>query len=205
MTSASFLAGLLLSASLIVAIGAQNLLVLRQGLRREHVGPLVALCIALDLVLMTLGVWGLGASLGRHPAALAALAWVGAAFLVGYGVSAARRAFSANAMRVDAAGGTRALRTVLAQGLAISLLNPHVWLDTVALVGSVGARQAPAARASFLLGAGLASALWFTGLGVGARWLAPVFARPGAWRVLDGVVAATMVGLGVWLAVGAMA
>jgi L-lysine exporter family protein LysE/ArgO len=181
-----------LSLSLIVAIGAQNMFVLRQGLRREHVGAIVALCAALDLALMTVGVAGIAAALGRHPALLDGLALAGAAFLAVYGLQAARRALRPQAMQAPGANGAQPLRRVLLQTLAITLLNPHVYLDTVLLVGAIGAQQPAALRPAFLAGAGLASGAWFTALGFAARLLAPVFARPAAWRVLDALVALTM-------------
>ena len=189
----ALLAGFGLSLSLIVAIGAQNAFVLRQGLRREHVGAVVLLCALLDVALMTAGVSGVAAALGRHRAALDALALAGAAFLAWYGVQAARRALHPQAMAAAADTATaQPLRPVLLQTLAITLLNPHVYLDTVLLVGAVGAQQPAPLRPVFLAGAGLASALWFAALGYGARLLAPLFARPAAWRVLDALVAATM-------------
>ena len=191
--ASSFLAGFGLSLSLIVAIGAQNAFVLRQGLRREHVGAVVGVCAALDLALMVIGVSGVAAALGRHPAALAALAVAGAAFLAFYGVQALRRALRPLALTAASdADAAPTLRRILVQTLAITLLNPHVYLDTVLLVGAVGAQQPAALRPHFLAGAGLASGLWFASLGFGARLLAPVFARPTAWRVLDAVVALTM-------------
>lgn len=191
--------GLALGASLIVAVGAQNTFVLRQGLRREHVGPVVALCIAMDGVLTSLGVAGLAASLGMHPRLLDALALLGAAFLLAYGAKAARRALSAQAIDPSGAGaGSR--RAALLQALACTLLNPHVYLDTVLLVGAVGAHQPAPLRPAFVAGAVSASVLWFVSLGYGARLLAPLFARPMAWRWLDGTVALTMGVLGVRLA-----
>ena len=194
------LTGFTLSASLIVAIGAQNTLVLQQGIKREHVGAVVVTCAALDVLLMTLGVSGLAASLGQHPAALQALALGGALLLAWYAVSAFRRMGQAEALRADASTATRPVAAVLAQTLTLSLLNPHVYLDTVVLVGAVGARQPPGTQAAFLLGAGGASVLWFVLLGYGARALAPLFAKPLAWRVLDGVVGLTMSVLAVSLA-----
>jgi len=185
-------AGLSLGASLIVAVGAQNAFVLQQGLRREHVGPVVALCLGPDAILMTLGVGGIAATLGAHPALLAALGWAGAAFLLWYAWQAARRALSGQALVTRTDGAARPLRPVLLQALACTLLNPHVYLDTLLLVGAVGAQQAPALRPAFVAGCVAASAIWFTSLGFGARLLAPVFARPAAWRWLDGGVALTM-------------
>jgi L-lysine exporter family protein LysE/ArgO len=199
----AFITGLTLSASLIVAIGAQNTFVLRQGLRREHVAAVVALCALLDIALMSAGVGGLAASLGAHPRALEGLALAGAVLLAAYGAAALRRALQPHALRAAAAGAAaQPLAAVLMQTLAISLLNPHVYLDTVVLVGAVGARQAPGTQGAFLLGAGLASATWFAGLGYGARWLAPLFARPAAWRLLDVAIAATMWTLAAGLAAG---
>lgn len=192
--------GLTLSLSLIVAIGAQNTFVLRQGLRREHVGAVVAVCALLDMTLMTLGVSGLAAALGEHPRALDALALVGAAVVAWYGLAALRRALAPQAMHAQLQGAPQALGKTVAQVLGISLLNPHVYLDTVVLVGAVGARQAEGLQAWFLVGAGGASLLWFLTLGFGARLLSPVFARPVAWRVLDLLVAAMMgrIAYGLW-------
>ena len=203
---AAFVTGLTLSASLIVAIGAQNTFVLRQGLRREHVAAVVALCGLLDIALMTMGVGGLAASLGQHPHALEALALAGAALLAAYGVAALRRALRPPTLSAASSDTTtpQPLARVLIQTLAISLLNPHVYLDTVVLVGAVGARQPPGTQGAFLLGAGLASGTWFAALGYGARVLAPVFARPLAWRLLDVVIAATMWALAAGLMAGAL-
>ena len=187
----AFVTGAALSASLIVAIGAQNAFVLQQGLRRQQVGVIVATCIVLDGALMALGVSGLGALLSLHRGAGLTLALLGAAFLVFYGAQAARRALTPQSL---AAGPGAALSRggALRQTLAISLLNPHVYLDTVLLVGAVGAQQVAAARWPFWAGATAASLVWFLGLGYGARLLAPLFARPAAWRLLDVAVALTM-------------
>ncbi len=201
----TLIAGFALSFSLIVAIGAQNAFVLRQGIRREHVGSVVALCIALDVALMAFGVYALSGLGTLHPQAQRALALVGAAFLALYGFGAARRAFAGSGAALQAGEGHgETLAPVLGKTLALSLLNPHVYLDTVLLVGAVGAQQAASQRPAFLIGAGLASALWFTGLGAGARLLAPWFARPTAWRLLDAAVALTMWTLAARLAAGAL-
>ncbi len=201
-STASLLTGLGLGGSLIMAIGAQNAFVLRQGLRREHVAWVVALCVLLDAGLMAAGVGGLGAAVGRQPAWLDALALGGAAVLAWYGGSALRRAMKPQALQAQAEGAGRSVREVVLQALAISLLNPHVYLDTVVLVGAVGARQPAGMAVYFWAGASLASLLWFSGLGFGARWLSPVFARPQAWRVLDGVVALTMFAIAARLVAG---
>jgi L-lysine exporter family protein LysE/ArgO len=198
----AWFAGLCLGASLVVAVGAQNTFVLQQGLRREHVGPVVAVCLGLDAILMTLGVHGVAAALGAHPTVLAAMGAAGAAFLLVYAWQAARRALSGQALDVRTAAAARGLGPVLLQALACTLLNPHVYLDTLMLVGAVGAQQAPALRWAFVAGCVSSSAIWFVGLGYGARLLAPVFARPIAWRWLDAGVAITMGGLGLRLAAG---
>lgn len=183
---AAFATGLTLSLSLIMAIGAQNTFVLRQGLRREHVAVVVLACALLDMVLMTLGVSGLAAVLGD------ALGLLGALTLAVYGLMALKRAFAPHALRAAADGTPASATKVLAQVLSISLLNPHVYLDTVVLVGAVGAKQAAGLQNVFLLGACLGSAAWFAALGYGARLLTPLFARPVAWRILDGLVAIMM-------------
>lgn len=195
MTLSPFLTGFGLSAGLIVAIGAQNAFVLRQGLLREHVGAVVAFCALADLVLMSLGVAGLGAALERVPGLVGGLALGGAAFLAWYGLAALRRAARPERLLADGHGGGATLRSTLAKVAALTLLNPHVYLDTVLLVGPIGATQPEAGRALFVVGAGLASVLWFAALGWGARLLAPVFAREAAWRVLDAVIGATMLAL----------
>jgi len=188
----AFLTGLGLSLSLIVAIGAQNTFVLRQGLRREHVGPVVALCAWLDVLLMTLGVSGVAAALDRFAGALNALGLLGAAVLAVYALMALRRALSPQTLQAAAGGAPMRLATVLLNTLSLSLLNPHVYLDTVVLVGAVGARQPAGQQLPFLLGAGLASVAWFAALGYGARLLTPLFARPRAWQLLDFLVALMM-------------
>lgn len=186
------LGGFALMASLIVAVGAQNTFVLRQGLRREHVGAVVLFCIAADVTLMAAGVAGLGAAVGRVRGLAAALALGGAAFLAWYAVGALRRALRPTTLAAESAGGAVPLRAALGRAAGFTLLNPHVYLDTVLLLGSVSAALAPGERPGFLLGAALASASWFAALGYGARLLAPLFRRPAAWRVLDGAVALTM-------------
>lgn len=198
--NAAFVQGLFLSASLIAAIGAQNLFVLRQGLRREHVGMVVALCALLDALLIAVGVSGVAAALGRHRGALDALALGGAAFLAAYGALALRRAIAPCALVPVAAGSAQGAQAVLGQTLAITLLNPHVYLDTVLLLGAAGAQHPLQAQPAFVLGAVLASIAWFAALGFGARRLSPVFARPQAGRVLDALVAVTMFMLALSLA-----
>ncbi|MGW4568571.1 LysE/ArgO family amino acid transporter [Streptomyces sp. NPDC004561] len=187
--------------SLIVAIGAQNAFVLRQGVRRDAVLAVVGICALSDAVLISLGVGGVGAVVVAWPGALRAVAIVGGAFLLCYGLLAGRRVLRPGTGLVaegEAAGSRR--RAVLTC-LAMTWLNPHVYLDTVFLLGSLAADRGPL-RWTFGLGAAVASLCWFTALGFGARLLGRFLARPGAWRVLDGLVAATMLALGVSLLAG---
>jgi len=190
-----FAQGLALSLGLIVAIGAQNAYVLRQGLRREHVGSVVLFCALADAVLISAGVLGMAQALGNSPGLARALALAGAGFLAVYGWRALRRARHAQALQ--AAGGGQGLTrgAALAQAAAFTLLNPHVYLDTVLLVGSIGAQQPAPLQGWFVAGASAASLGWFASLGFGARWLAPWFARPRAWQVLDALIGLTMWGL----------
>ncbi|GAA2682611.1 LysE/ArgO family amino acid transporter [Actinoplanes palleronii] len=191
---ASALAGFAASAVLIIAIGAQNAFVLRQGLRREHVLVVVLTCALSDLALISAGIAGLGAVVSAQPRLVTVIRWVGAAFLIGYAILAARRALRP-AGSLDPAGQAPAtLRATLLTCLALTYLNPHVYLDTVLLLGSVA--QQHAHRWMFGLGAAAASLSWFTALGLGARRLGPLFARPNAWRVLDGGIALVMAALG---------
>lgn len=187
-----FVQGLLLCFGLIVAIGAQNAFVLRQGLRREHVAPVVLFCALADAVLMSAGVLGMARALGESPVLARLLALAGAGFLAWYGWRALARV--AHAGQLQAADGGQALGrgAVLAQAAAFTLLNPHVYLDTVLLMGSIGAQQPAGLRGWFVAGASIASLLWFSGLGFGARWLAPLFRKPRAWQVLDGLIGLTM-------------
>ena len=200
------LAGLGLGLSLIIAIGAQNAFVLRQGLRREHVLLVVAICALSDLVLIAVGIGGGGLLFAAVPWLVEVVRWVGAAFLLLYGLFAARRALRPS--RLEAADGSAAPKTasvvaVAATCLALTWLNPHVYLDTVVLLGSVASTHGDA-RWAFGAGAGLGSILWFSVLGFGARLLAPLFARPIAWRVLDAIIAVVMIVLAVSLAVSAL-
>ena len=187
-----FIQGLLLSLGLIMAIGAQNAFVLRQGLRREHVGSVVMFCAMADAVLIATGVLGMARALEGSPGLARALALAGAAFLTVYGWQALQRA--RHPQRLQPSDGVEGMSrgAALAQAAAFTLLNPHVYLDTVLLVGSIGAQQSAALQVWFVAGASTASLLWFALLGYGARWLAPWFARPKAWQLLDGLIGATM-------------
>ena len=195
--------GLALGLSLIVVIGAQNAFVLRQGIRREHVPVVVAICAGSDAVLIALGVAGAGALFALVPWLLPVIRYIGAAFLVGYAVLALRRAIRPRGgLRADArAGAPLSLRAAALACLAITWLNPHVYLDTLALIGSVAATHG-SLRWAFGAGAILGSVLWFSVLGFGARLLAPLFSRPLAWRILDVAIAVVMLVLATILVLG---
>ena len=195
------LAGLGLGLSLIVAIGSQNAFVLRQGLLGQHVLPVVAVCAVSDAVLITAGTYGAGALLDRVSWLELVMRLLGAAFLLGYGVLAARRGLRPAALTAatDDGGG---LGAAVLTTLALTWLNPHVYLDTVVLLGAV-ANGYDELRWWFATGAVLAGLVWFTGLGFGARLLRPLFARPSAWRVLDALIAVVMTALAISLLAGA--
>lgn len=196
---AAALQGLALSFGLIVAIGAQNAFVLRQGLRREHVAPIVLFCALADALLIAAGVAGMAGALRDSPGLARLLALAGAAFLSAYGLRALARLRQSGRLEAAAEGAALGLGAALGQAAAFTLLNPHVYLDTVLLVGSIGAQQPPALQGWFVAGAACASAAWFGALGFGARLLAPWFARPRAWQVLDGLIGVTMLVLAVAL------
>jgi L-lysine exporter family protein LysE/ArgO len=192
--------GLLTGLSLIVAIGAQNAFILRQGLRRAYVRPVVTVCLVSDFVLIVAGVAGIGVIVQHAGWALQAVRWFGVAFLAWYGLSSAwrarRPASSLSAAHGDSAGRTAVVR----RAVALTWLNPHVYLDTVVLLGSIANAHAGAGRWWFAVGTCVASTLWFAGLGFGARYAAGLLATPRAWQVLDLLIAATMLGIAVKLA-----
>ena len=190
----AFFKGFATSGALIVAIGAQNAFVLRQGIKREHVLAVVLVCAVSDALLITLGVAGLGTLVQRSPALLAIARYGGAAFLIGYGVLAARRALRSESMTA-AADTPLSLRAAIAACLAFTYLNPHCWLDTVVLLGAIASPLPADQRTWFGLGATSASFAWFFALGFGARLLRGVFARPLAWKILDGGIALVMWGI----------
>ena len=188
-----------LGLGLIVAIGAQNAFVLRQGLRREHVVLVVMFCAVVDAMLIAAGVLGMATVLQDRPGLAQALALGGAVFLTAYGVQALRRARAANQLTASTEGRRATWWLVLSQAAAFTLLNPHVYLDTVLLVGSVGAQQPSALRGWFIAGSSSASLTWFVLLGFGARALAPWFAKPRAWQILDGAIGCVMLTLALLL------
>ena len=210
-TLPTFAAGLGLGFSLIIAIGAQNAFVLRQGIRLEHIAIVVAICALSDAVLILVGITGIGAVIDNFPVAIVVIRFAGAAFLIGYGILAARRVFRPEALTASPEAAPRGAMSVALTALALTWLNPHVYLDTVLLLGSVAnatGANATGANATgeslrWIFGAGAvtASVIWFTVLGFGARALRPLFAKPVAWRVLDAAVAVTMIVIGITLAV----
>ena len=189
------LIGFATGLTLIVAIGAQNAFILRQGIRREHVLPVVAVCTVSDVALMAAGVAGFGALVTAHPQVVTLARFGGAAFLIVYGMLAARRAWRPSGLTPSEAGPSR-LAGVVLTCLAFTFLNPHVYLDTVVLIGALSNEHRDG-RWLFGVGAAVASAVWFTTLGFGAGRLRGLFARPTAWRILDGLIAVTMIALGV--------
>lgn len=196
-----FLDGMLLSLGLIAAIGAQNAFVLRQGLRREHVLAVVLFCATSDAALITVGVSGFAAASRVAPWLTTGLLWGGIGFLLWYGARAFRAAWRGGEALVAASGARAPLWPTLATIAALTWANPHVYLDTVVFLGSISA-QHPGREAIFGAGAATGSFLFFTSLGFGARALAPLFARPVAWRVLDTVIGATMWSIALSLALG---
>jgi L-lysine exporter family protein LysE/ArgO len=196
--SSPLVLGFIASFTLIAAIGAQNAFVLRQGIRREHVLPVVALCTVSDIVLISAGIAGVGALISAHPSAINIAKFGGAVFLVGYGLMAARRAWRPSSLTPSESAPAR-LIDVLLTCAAMTFLNPHVYLDTVVLLGAL-ANEHRDERWLFGVGAVTASAVWFVSLGLGARRLAGLFATPLTWRILDGLIAVMMIALGASLA-----
>lgn len=197
---AASIAGLGFGLSLIVAIGAQNAFVLRQGLRKEHVFVIVAICAISDALLIAIGVAGLGAIIQQLQWLLLIIELIGGGFLVSYGVMAAKRAIKPEALNADTGGAKLSLKAAVGTALALTYLNPHVYLDTVLLLGSIAGTYEQN-RWWFAAGAMLGSVLWFSLLGFGARVLGPVFKKATAWRILDVIISAVMLILGISLLV----
>jgi len=188
----AYLQGFLLSAGLIIAIGAQNAFVLRQGLRREHVLIVATICFVSDVLLIALGCAGFGTLVQSQPLLLAAVRWIGAAFLIAYGARSAWAALRPQALEASRNAAPLSRRQVVLATLALTWLNPHVYLDTVLLVGGLAGRYAALPRVAFACGAATISAFWFYGLAYGAGRLAPLFRQPLTWRLLDLGIALTM-------------
>jgi L-lysine exporter family protein LysE/ArgO len=194
--------GLGIGASMIMAIGAQNAHVLRTGLQRYHVGVTVVTCVLVDILLIAVGVAGMGVLLERSPLAMQAVRWGGAAFLFWYGLRSWRAALAPQSLAASDGAAAPTLRRALVSVIGLSLLNPHVYLDTVVLLGGVGGKLPPGERIGFMLGAMSASVLWFSAIGYGARALAPLLNRPVVWRCIDVLTGCMMVWLGMRLALG---
>lgn len=186
-----FITGFAIGGSLIVAIGAQNAFVLRQGIKREHVFAVALFCAASDATLIALGVAGLGFLIERVPSLVTVVTLFGIVFLLAYGGMAARRALAPSGMAVGA-GAPMSLKAALSACAAFTFLNPHVYLDTVILVGSLAAGYSGQERWAYGIGASSASFVWFFALGYGARVLTPLFEKPVAWRILDAIIALVM-------------
>ncbi len=182
-----FLEGFALGGGLIIAIGAQNAFILRQGLLREHVFVLCLFAALADALLIFLGVAGFGTLVQSNPTFLYWMTIFGALFLITYGFFAWQRALNPGVMRTTN-GDVGSLKTALSTLIAFTFLNPHVYLDTVILLGSISGSHQGMARAAFAIGAMLASFVWFFSLGFGARWLTPLFEKPSSWRILDGII-----------------
>lgn len=204
------LAGFVTGGSLIVAIGAQNAYVLRQGLIRDHITPVVAVCAVSDALLIGAGVSGIGTIVDRAGWVIDLVRWLGVAFLLWYATSSLRRAFRAESLHAEGAAEARreSRQAVVGRAVALTWLNPHVYLDTVLLIGSVAAThsshtsQVLDGRWWFAIGAMIASIIWFSGLGFGARMVAPILSRQRAWQVLEVLIAATMLLVAAKLALG---
>ncbi|MET1080028.1 MAG: LysE/ArgO family amino acid transporter [Pseudomonas sp.] len=196
----SYLNGLLVAAGLIIALGAQNAFVLAQSLRREHHLSVAALCVLCDALLVAAGVFGLASLLAQSPLLLGIARWGGALFLLAYGLQALGRALRPQALNATRDAAPRSLKAVLLAALAVTLLNPHVYLDTLLLIGSLGAQQA--VPGAYALGAASASLCWFFALALGAAWLAPWLARPLTWRLVDLAVALMMFAVAAQLTFG---
>ncbi|MFC3874168.1 LysE/ArgO family amino acid transporter [Neisseria musculi] len=188
-----FFTGLMITGGLIAAIGAQNAFVLKQGLLKQHIGLVVLLCWLCDVVLIALGIFGTAALLAGNPAASALLALAGSLFLLAYGAINAKRAWQGGghlAVNTDAAAAS-SLKTATTT-LALTLLNPHVYIDTVVLIGGAASSFNQTGKMLFLLGSLTASACWFVSIGFGARLLLPLFRRERVWQVLEGLIALMM-------------
>ncbi|GAA4642511.1 L-lysine exporter [Gordonia humi] len=196
------LTGLVTGAGLIIAIGPQNVFIIRQGISGAHIAPVIAVCVVSDIVLISAGTLGLGAVVAGHPAIVSVAKIVGGAYLIILGALAARRAWrpTATSMTNDDPSRTRGLWAALGTALALTWLNPHTYLDTVFTLGSIANSHADA-RWAFSIGACVASLIWFLALGFGARKMAPMFASVRAWRLLDGAIAVVMAALGIGLIV----
>ncbi|MFZ6678768.1 LysE/ArgO family amino acid transporter [Undibacterium sp. Tian12W] len=199
---AFILKGMGMSAGLIMAIGSQNAHVLRMGLRKQHVALTVMICIACEMLLILAGVAGIGGMINSQPVLLTIARWGGAAFLIWYGVRSLRAAASQQSLVAEAGELSLTAGKAALAVLGATLLNPHTYLDTVVLLGAIGGQQPGNGKYWFAVGAVLNATIWFAALGFGARLLAPWFAKPVAWRVLDSLVGIVMLMLAINLMLG---
>lgn len=187
----TFATGFGLGGGLIIAIGAQNAFVLGQGLRRNHPMMVALVCALCDAILIAAGVAGLGTLIAAYPLLTKIAAWGGGAFLIWYGFGALKRLFATETLSEEAISKT-GRKAVLGATLAVTLLNPHVYLDTVVMLGGIGGQYPADARLSFAVGAMTASFVWFFAIALGAAWLAPYAARPITWKIVDAVTCCVM-------------
>ena len=192
----SYVTGVLTGLGLIVAIGAQNAYVLRQGIHRQHVAIVVAICALSDALLIILGVAGVGALIADHPTALNTMKWLGAAYLVWIAITSFRSALKPQALELS---GPVKRSGVIATTLALTYLNPHVYLDTVLMLGNIANQHGADGRWWFAGGAVTGSIVWFSALGFGARAVAPWMSKPSVWRVLDVIIGCMMLLIAVLL------
>lgn len=188
----TFFTGLLLGGSLIIAIGAQNAYVLKQGLLKSHVFLVCLICALSDAVLIALGTSGVGTIIKNYPDWIKAITWFGAAYLFIFGIMSFRSALNGESLSIASEGTSQNKKTVISTVLALTFLNPHVYLDTVLLIGSIASPYTDTGRFYFTLGAISASFIWFFSLGYGARFLLPIFKKPSAWKVLNIIIGLVM-------------
>ena len=191
-----YLTGLLLGGSLIIAIGSQNAYVLKQGLLKSHVFLICFICALSDALLIALGTSGVGVIIESHPEWLKAVTWFGAVYLIGFALISFRSAFSGETLQSATVNTSQSTKKIITTVLALTFLNPHVYLDTVLLIGSIASPYSDGDKMNFTLGAITASFIWFFGLGYGARFLSPVFAKPKAWKILNVLIGLVML----WIA-----
>lgn len=198
MTLIPFLEGMALGGGLIIAIGAQNAYLLSLGIKRNHHFAAATICTLWDITLITLGVLGVGAWVQANPSVLKYTLWGGAIFLFAYGVRSLISALKGSVLDTEdgAVGvGSQSLKNVVITTFAIGVLNPHVYLDTIVLLGSISGKFTGNGRYHFGAGAALSSVIWFYSLGFAGQLLAPLFAKPVSWRILDGLICLTMWGI----------
>lgn len=191
-----FFTGLLLGGSLIIAIGAQNAYVLKQGLIKSHVFLICLICALSDALLITIGTSGVGSIIENNPEWLKLVTWFGSAYLLSFAFKSFRSALSNETLQTASNESSQNTKTIIGTVLSLTFLNPHVYLDTVLLIGSIASPYDHADRINFTLGAVCASFIWFFALGYGARYLIPVFSKPSAWKVLNTIIGIVML----WIA-----